>query len=158
MEQKVEKLIHKLFTLSQLASNFRESLSETDPTGEKQDPDRIPFEDYFKDRNTTEIDINDIDDAERLPISAIFEKSAKLINDSDATTNQAPAEVSTPETPNKDAARPFYQTIPSQIGVFVLELFASVIGLAVGAVSQINHALHQNNGTILEAIYNKTHF
>lgn len=53
--------------------------------------------------------------------------------------------------------KPGYAEIPAQIGYFVLELFASFIGLTLGAVSQINHALHQSNNTILEGLYNFTH-
>lgn len=57
---------------------------------------------------------------------------------------------------NKNEGSTLKQTA-EKVGYFVLELFASVVGLTLGAVSQINHVFHKSNNTILEGIYNSTH-
>lgn len=95
-----------------------------------------------KNNNTNEIDRND-------------QKFDNLQND---TTN-INVNLSTNNTENSDKNEEVHtlKQTAEQVGYFVLEIFASIVGLTLGAVSQINHAFHQSNNTILEGLYNSTH-
>lgn len=106
----------------------------------------------------TKAEDNEISKSKILLKFSSLENSTEVDNSTNVSTE---AEISTTTTekvePSSDSGRPSLKEMAEQVGYFVLELFASIVGLSLGAASQINHALHQSNNTVLQGIYNATH-